>query len=354
MAENSGIEWTDHTFNPWMGCTKVSPACKNCYAERDFAHRYGKVQWGPNGTRKITSDDNWRKPLRWNREAESKGIRFRVFCASLADVFEAWDGEMLDHQGNAHFTLDGDPLRFVRSPDAAGCDMDGYHYTNMDDVRQRLFNLIDSTPNLDWLLLTKRPGNIQRMWRYRVSDYGQDDSQDVKELLKNDDRTKALNYRPNVWLGTSVENQEWADKRIPELLGCRDLAPVLFLSCEPLVGPVDIQAAINLLPWQIGGGDAPLHWVITGGESGPDARPADPDWFRSIRDQCVTAGVPFHFKQWGEWAPFSDSLYERCHKADTHGFSEESVVYRVGKKAAGRLLDGRTHDGVPVVTATKA
>ena len=104
MAENSKIEWTDHTFNPWMGCTKVSPACTNCYAERDFDHRYKKVKWGPTGTRVVTSDANWRKPLKWNRDAEGLPVRHRVFCASLADVFEDWDGEMLDHNGNRLFS----------------------------------------------------------------------------------------------------------------------------------------------------------------------------------------------------------------------------------------------------------
>jgi protein gp37 len=100
MAENSGISWTDNTFNPWMGCTKVSPACKFCYAERDMDHRHGKVAWGPSGTRVLTSDQNWQKPVKWNREADKSGKRLRVFCASLADVFEDWQGPIVGPHGN--------------------------------------------------------------------------------------------------------------------------------------------------------------------------------------------------------------------------------------------------------------
>jgi protein gp37 len=279
MAEESKISWTDNTFNPWMGCTKVSPACKNCYAERDFDHRYQKVKWGPNGTRVVTGETNWNKPLKWNREAEENGIRKRVFCASLGDIFEDWQGPMINS--------DGIPLyvgwhhaqpRWVASE--TYCDGDPL---TMADVRKRLFELIDATPYLDWLLLTKRPENIAKM-------------------------TSGYAYFENVWLGTSVENQAYADKRIGELIQSRSFAPVLFLSCEPLTGPVDLSAGLGQ-----------LDWVITGGESGPGARPADPDWFRSIRDQCIAAKIPFHFKQWGE-------------------FDDKQV--RVGVKNAGRLLDG--------------
>lgn len=272
MAENSKIEWTDHTFNPWMGCTKVSPACANCYAERDFDHRYGKVKWGPTGTRVLTSDANWKKPVQWNKDAESSGVRPRVFCASLADVFEDWQGPIVDSKGNATGS-------------------------SMDDVREHLFRLIDATPNLDWLLLTKRPGNIVRMWF-------------------DPDSLNGFPYRPNVWLGASVESAEYLH-RIDSLKCCGSMAAVLFLSCEPVVGPMPT------LGEHIDG----IDWVITGGESGPSARPADPDWFRSIRDQCAAHEVPFHFKQWGEF---------------------DANQIRVGKKNAGRLLDGETHDGLPV------
>jgi protein gp37 len=277
MAENSKIEWTDHTFNPWMGCTKVSPACKNCYAERDMDHRYGKVAWGPSGTRVKTSEDNWRKPLRWNREAKEQSIRYRVFCASLADVFEDWKGPMVDHHGEQ---ID----------------------STMDDLRRDLFELIDATPNLDWLLLTKRPENIRAKWH----PFNWQTPSDVP-------------HRSNVWLGTSVESSDYLS-RIDSLKAAGGLASVLFISAEPVVGPMPT------LGEYLGG----IDWVITGGESGPDARPADPEWFRSIRDQCEMHNVPFHFKQWGEF--------------DEH-------QKRVGKKAAGRLLDGEEHDGVPLLAA---
>jgi len=278
MAENSKIEWTDHTFNPWMGCTKVSPACKNCYAERDMDHRYGKVQWGPNGTRVKTSVDNWRKPLRWNRDAQEKGVRYRVFCASLADVFEDWDGPMLTHTGEQ------------------------YELT-MAGVRRELFQLIDNTPNLDWLLLTKRPENITELW--------------------------VGGTRSNVWLGTSIENQEWADKRLPHLhhVKRQGFVNTTFVSAEPLVGPIMLKGEQDGLTYNHLGRMG-IDWVITGGESGPDARPCKPEWFQSLRDQCVAAGTAFHFKQWGEF---------------------DAEEKRVGKKNAGRLLDGRTHDGLPIV-----
>lgn len=278
MAENSKIEWTDHTFNPWIGCTKVSPACQNCYAERDMDHRYGKVAWGPSGTRVKTSEDNWRKPLRWNREAGENGIRYRVFCASLADVFEDWRGPIHDHRGER---ID----------------------STMDDLRRDLFELIDATPNLDWLLLTKRPENIRAKWH----SFSWQTQCDVP-------------YRSNVWLGTSVESSDYLS-RIDSLKVAGGLVSVLFISAEPVVGP------IPTLGDYLDG----ISWVIAGGESGPCARPADPNWFRMIREQCEVHGVPFHFKQWGE-------------------FDENQV--RVGKKVSGRVLDGITHDGVPAVSST--
>ena len=155
MAENTTISWASHTFNPWIGCQKVSDGCSSCYAEALMDTRFGKVQWGPDGERKLTSDANWRKPLAWNRKAAAAGERPRVFCASLADVFDN------------------------KAPEGA---------------RERLWQLIADTPNLDWLLLTKRPQNIARMLPYGWGDGW-----------------------PNVWLGTSTENQEEYDRRWPIL-----------------------------------------------------------------------------------------------------------------------------------------
>ena len=295
MGENSKIEWTDHTFNPWTGCAKVSEACRGCYAEA-WAKRTGRPElW--RGDRRRTSAANWRKPRKWNQDAERDGVRRRVFCASLADVFE-------EHSA-----------------------------APLDKWRGELFELIRDTPALDWLLLTKRPENIARMLPGEWGD----------------------GY-PNVWLGTTVENQARADERIPHLL--RVPAAVHFLSAEPLLAPVVV--ADYLRSWcpecgrpLIGGthfcGRAcgtchattrRVGWVIAGGESGPGARIMRREWARSLRAQCVSAGVPFFFKQWGEFVPAD---HPNAPGDVRIGFA------RVGKKAAGRELDGRTWDEFPKV-----
>jgi protein gp37 len=291
MGENSKIEWTDHTFSPWVGCTKVSPACDHCYAE-GWARRTGQAHlW--QGERRRTTDANWRQPVKWNRAAAAEGVRRRVFCSSLADVF--------DNQAD-------------------------------DEWRKELWSLIVETPELDWLLLTKRPQNAARMLPYGFNEAAY----------------------PNVWIGTTVENQEEADRRIPHLLALP--ARVRFLSCEPLLGPVDLT---NIKPPGSAHGDAHgwsaiwknnaigrpwVDWVIAGGESGPKARPSHPDWFRSLRDQCSAAGVAFFMKQWGEWdeANFRDPTPPKRHL-----WPDGKLMVRVGKKEAGRLLDGVEHNGLP-------
>jgi len=261
MGENSKISWCDHTFNPWMGCTKVSQGCKHCYAETLMDHRYGKVKWGPAGTRVRTSAANWRKPLQWNRQAEKEGRRYKVSCASLADVFE-------------------DRAELV-------------------PWRVDLLKLIGQTPHLDWLLLTKRPENVLSM----ITDAGElllvtghrADGVKILRWMKH-----GYEYAPaNVWIGTSVEDQQQAINRIPALLSIS--AAVRFLSCEPLLGPVD------LWPYTIPhfAADDPRHyphrdgveWVIAGAESGKGARWMDLDWVRKIRDQCAVQCIPFFFKQ---------------------------------------------------------
>lgn len=333
MAETTGISWADHTFNPWIGCTKVSPACKHCYAERDFDHRYHKVQWGPSGTRILTTAANWRKPIKWNREAEQTGRRPRVFCASLADVFEDWEGPMRTASGV--ITTMGDDGRFIRNPD---CPM-GHRPATMDDARRQLFELIDQTPHLDWLLLTKRPENTLTMWPA--------DPSACAGVPKP--------YR-NVWLGTSIENQTLADARLPCLREAVEwgMVQTTFVSAEPMLGPIDL------------GENHGVDWVIAGGESGPNARPSHPEWFRSLRDQCKRSGVAFHFKQWGEWISKDDPSYtgqpfgDRFgllnvdggwfpQTADTNPGTHESAMVRIGTKQSGRLLDGQLHDAVPSV-----
>lgn len=288
------IEWADFTFNPWEGCTKVSPGCDNCYAEARDKRFTGGALWGAKAPRRRTSAANWRKPLAWDKAAKAAGERHRVFCASLADVFDN-------------------------------------HPSILPEWRADLWALIRATPNLDWMLLTKRPGNIAKML---PEDWGR-------------------GYR-NVWLGCTVVNQEEADRDITKLLEVP--AAVRFLSMEPLLGPVDLnhirlphgsgRTWIDALqPWWV----TPdmrtrLDLVIVGGESGPGARPMHPDWARSLRDQCVAAGVPLHFKQWGEFE--ADQIGPE--DARSVSFPPGHVIFRkVGKKAAGRLLDGRTWDQMP-------
>lgn len=220
MGENSKIEWTDHTFNPWMGCTKVSPACDGCYAEAMMDLRYGKVQWGPHGERVRTAPSNWKQPIKWNKDAAAAGTRPRVFCASLADVF--------DNQVPR-------------------------------DWRNDLWQLVKATPNLRWLLLTKRIGNAPKMlpadWPY-----------------------------PNAGLMATLANQEEWDRDFSKLMA----VPAAWhgVSAEPLLGRIDI-------------GGARPDWIITGGESGPNRRPLDMDAVRFMRDQCSRNGVTFHHKQNG-------------------------------------------------------
>lgn len=337
MAEITKIQWTDHTFNPWIGCTKVHTGCLNCYAEADMDKRRGRAKWGPEGSRSLTTAAYWNEPEKWARQsrnryaswmlacAESRSEfdwvepfqRPRVFCASLADVFEDWAGEVLDHERCAHYTYDSDVRKVVTSKEASGFDMDQYHYTTMNDCRKRLFGVIDHTPELDWLLLTKRPENIRRMmtpYTFHACQTGDCPHDSTKDCDKNQ------SYRGNVWLGTSVSDQATADKAVPELLKCRDLAPVLFLSVEPLVGPVDLSEWMYTIRVEHNGdGDTQevpckpdIDWVIVGGESGPNARPCNPTWAKDIVDQCRKAGVACFVKQLGgNVLDFSGSIKDK-------------------------------------------
>lgn len=265
-------------FNPWRGCTKVSDGCKFCYAEKNMSVKLHGVKWGPHGTRVRLSDAGWKEPEKWNRKAERDGVRRRVFCASLADVFEDWDGAILDHHGNEFFVCDNCLHRetfpattAIANPDGQPCLGDDtqpgcwMRPLTLDDLRRDLFALIDRTPHLDWLLLTKRPENIWRMWP------------------KLDNQGNVWFWK-NVWLGTSIENQPTADLRISHLLECP--AAVRFLSAEPLLEPLEIDLT-------------GIDWVIVGGESGPNARPMHIEWARSIVEQCEAAGVPCFVKQLG-------------------------------------------------------
>ncbi len=277
MGEKSAISWTDHTFNPWWGCVKISPACTNCYAAT-FDYRLGGEHWGPKSERKFFGDKHWDGPRKWNASAQKRGVRERVFCASMADVFE--DRE------------------------------------DLVEPRKHLFSLIAQTPNLDWLLLTKRPENLAKMLPWCGGHpYVHPDAQRI---------VSELGPWKNVWLGTSVENQDYADERIPRLLAVP--AVVHFLSCEPLLGEVDLDMprcddprhgpecwtfTEDAMAWcvecesersyghwlHLDGG---VDWVISGCESGHGARSCDVEWLRTLRDQCAAAGVPFFLKQAGD------------------------------------------------------
>lgn len=315
MAENTKIEWADHTWNPWEGCQKVGPGCDHCYAESRNARFAGgqAVNWGPGAPRRRTSASNWNLPLRWNAQAEAfqaqHGRRQRVFCASLGDVFD-----------------------------------------NAVDVQWRadLFTLIHQTPNLDWLLLTKRIGNVQPMLAELA--HGNDHELSLLEMMP----------LPNVWIGATITSQAEADRDIPKLLAVP--AAKRFLSMEPLLGPVSFEGMFAN-PSNIADGTNALEeldWVIVGGESGPGARPMHPSWARSLRDQCEAVGTPFLFKQQGEWLPADVGETVTGKKVvflvasapfpdhpEWHTFTDGQQMARIGKKAAGRLLDGRTWDGFP-------
>lgn len=279
MTEFSKIEWCDHTFNPWWGCVRVSPACRFCYADTQ-ARRYGHEVWRKKGPRRMLSDANWAKPLKWNRDAEKAGVPAKVFCASMADVFE-------DH------------------PDVA-------------ESRERLWDVIDATPWLRWQLLTKRPENVKGM-----APWGDD-------------------WPENVWLGTSVETQRFADQRIPVLLSIP--AKTRFLSCEPLLGPLNLWRLLDppapdtdcdvcgdeRFADEIGVGHdrfiynddrteeideewctgptvravpRRIDWVIAGGESGAKARTTELEWVRSLVQECQDARIAPFVKQLGTaWA----------------------------------------------------
>lgn len=292
MSSNSKIEWTEHTFNPWHGCAKVYPGCKNCYAET-LTNRWGGDHWGIHAGRKFMSDAYWKKPIQWNKKAEKAGRIDRVFSASMADVFEIHSDPAINEQ--------------------------------MNEARYRLFKTITETPSLMWLLLTKRPENIINLVPI----------------------TWVVEFPENVCIMTSVENQYQADTRIPHLL----TVPAKYrgLSVEPLLD------SVNLSHWFltsyngevfVESSESQIQWVIVGGESGPKARPMHPDWAREIRDQCE--GVTnFFFKQWGLWVHGSHDAHGRVEWHDLGDDAGAIPMKKVGKKTAGRLLDGKEYNEHP-------
>ncbi|MFJ3021447.1 DUF5131 family protein [Streptomyces tendae] len=363
MTDHTTIEWTDRTWNPVTGCTKVSPGCDNCYAET-IAHRFAGSKAFPNGFDVTQHDARISQPLRWKKPA-------RVFVNSMSDLFHA-----------------DVPAEFIA----------------------RVFAVMALTPQHTYQVLTKRPGRMRSLLSNREFLALVDDHREQLQPGCGDFAWPLL----NVWLGVSVENQKWADIRIPALL--ETPAAVRFLSCEPLLGPIDLKQAVRTMGSERGHGLTAsfvhaggccrkfhgIDWVIVGGESGPKARAMHPEWARSLRDQCASADVPFFFKQWGEWgpAPFivrvcdpnvgwqgtdeelaaakKDSeargathvhtghsreengersywLHEIGHKPwslERVGLPDGmAAIRRWGKKRAGRELDGQLHDAFPTTAA---
>jgi len=297
MAENSNIEWTSHTFNPWRGCTKVSAGCSHCYAETLSGRNPGTLGvWGPNGTRVVAAESQWKMPVKWNLAAANcermnakffpgmKHERPRVFCASLADVFEDWHGPMRNAAGQPMFARPNG--EWAVPPMVPG---EQWRHLDMQDVRRRLFALIDATPNLDWLVLTKRPDHAKHWLAGSV----------VNGVITGNPHHAVWPF-DNVWLGTSIENQDAVRNRIPVLLDTP--AKIHFLSVEPLLGEIDISDYLYVYPTRHKGKPWPygrIDWVIVGGESGSGARPCRVAWIRSIVEQCKAAGVPVFVKQLG-------------------------------------------------------
>ncbi len=313
MGFKTGISCCDHSYNAWWGCTPTAgdPACTNCYALRD-SKRFGLDIFGANRPRRFFGPDHWREPLKWDRLAAREGRMHRVFCNSMGDVFE--DYRML-----------------------AGSEDAGLEYW-----RQRLWDLIRATPHLFYLILTKHPENIERML------------------------PASLAPAPNIALGITAANQEWAERRLPILF--QVAATLYFTSVEPQLGAVDLtrlampgNAVLNGLTGTLTDADGMVHqggpsvgWVIAGGESGSRARPTHPEWPRDLRRQCGRHGVPFFYKQVGEWGP-AGSYPEQAgdlqvcidgttrrdeRRLDAIDSLQPVTMRRLGRKLAGDLLDG--------------
>lgn len=324
MADRTGIEWTDATWNPLRGCSRVSEGCRHCYAETVAARFSGpglpyeglihpKTR-GWNGKIKLVPEA-LDQPLRWKRPR-------RIFVNSMSDLF---------------------------------------HEAVPDDFIDSVFAVMALTPQHTFQVLTKRP---ERMLAYLSDEWRsalvEGAAQALYAARTGEDPSMWLAVHlplPNVWLGVSVEDQATADERIPLLLQCP--AAVRWISAEPLLGHVDLGRFLwsitpdprGFVPGAVHQANdrGLLHWVVAGGESGHGARPMHPDWARSLRDQCAAAGVPFLFKQWGEWIDGDQPEAARYVATDetSHDWPGGKFSARVGKKAAGRHLDGVLHDQTP-------
>lgn len=398
MGSRTGISWACATVNPIIGCEKVSEACTNCYAERDFDRRKHFAKWGSEaagGTRVMTSNATWAHFVKWQKVAAAgkcvscdqypaidcatcggSGVVDRVqtvFVNSLSDTFERWSGPILNNK----LTMDREPLFFQRQgdwssilPHSLASHITGVRPVTMDDVRARLFDAIDAAPDLMFLLLTKRPENVEQMLGGRSF--------------------------KNAMLGVTCESQWWADIRLEQAFKLRHRFAGTFASVEPLLGPVDLRAAQyrceRCLDWPndrdtgmppdcpecYGSGyaeEAWLDWVIAGGETSPGGRASRatrPEWVREIREWCEFHKVPLHFKQWGDWGePTGDVGFQGDYArvwdiypghANRHGIGHtedlatypaieniatQSAMERRGVANTGRLLDGVLHDALP-------
>jgi protein gp37 len=303
----SGAKVKGYTFNPWHGCTKVSAACDSCYA-LTLSKRWGRDIWGHKAPRFFTNEAYWNQLDKWNAEAAKDGEPRFVFCGSMCDICE------ILHAGHAD-------------------------RERMDAARRRIFEKVETVPYLIFLFLTKRPQNFKRL---------------VPESWMREDE-----WPKNAWVGTTIEDKQAYLDRASHLAALP--APVKFWSCEPLLE--DITEVLPPWPTLL----AMTNWILCGGESGRDARPMNPDWARNLRDRAREARIPFHFKQWGEWTPGENVdrvrgtvqtatwfggrwILDSENLAHTDGHCDDQPdLYRVGKKAAGRYLDGRTWDEFPAV-----
>ncbi len=353
----SKIEWTDAVWNPVVGCEKVSEACKNCYAI-GMAHRLAGIEHSAkkyegitkkteggriNFTGKVRLDEaSLLKPFQWKKGK-------KIFANSMGDLF--------------HKDV---PFEWI----------------------DKVFAVMALCPHHTFQILTKRPERMREYFESRVSNFNQPIEDCILEIVRKDDIvfennknnawvslfkewvdeggqkaycTLSTDAMPNVWLGATVENQKTANERIPHLLACP--AKVRFLSCEPLLEAIDLNGIFEdfcdggkmsyIYPLKgyrhttqtIKNTTIPkIDWVIVGGESGRGARPTHPDWVRSIRDQCKEAGVPFFFKQWGEWLPADGRRLYQYKRID---IDFETCMLKVGKHASGRLIDGQEHNEMP-------
>lgn len=312
MADRSHIEWTDATWNPLVGCTKVSPGCDNCYAETLVNRFAGHNKGFPNGFDVLTMRDDrmLTQPLRWARPR-------RVFVNSLSDLF---------------------------------------HADVPDEFIARVFAIMALAPQHTFQLLTKRHARMRSLLNDHA--FRTAVQRAALDVAGKDAPWLVEPWWPlrNVWLGVSVEDQHWADIRIPALLGTP--AAVRWISAEPLLGPVRLEGwLVDPYSEDSPHGRAPgLDWVVVGGESGPGARPMVPAWALALRDQCGAADVPFLFKQWGEWVTEYQSPQDITLPSTSWRLlgDDGPAFWKVGKKRAGRELDGRTHDGYPQPLAVTA